>query len=259
MNKRRLAVFVEGQTELVFVREFLRQWYRFDVNVIGFSCYNLQNNEFRDSEYQYGSEESENYYMLVNVGNDNSVLSKILSRLTFLVSQGYQLVLGLRDMYSRQYIQDAGGHVINESVNQKHIEAVRDVLTVTVHGECVDFHFAIMEVEAWLLGMYDYLLFIDKRLTKDNIRESLGIDLDEDPEKTIVHPAIELGKIYHLAEKQYDKHRSDISAIMSFLTNEDFVGLINSGKCNSFKLFVKSLVGIESFSGTMLDKVPSRN
>lgn len=25
MNKRRLAVFVEGQTELIFVREFLKQ------------------------------------------------------------------------------------------------------------------------------------------------------------------------------------------------------------------------------------------
>ena len=98
MNKRRLAVFVEGQTELVFVREFLKQWYGYDTSVIGFACYNLQNNEFCDAAYQYGSEESENYFMLVNVGNDNSVLSKILSRLTYLVNQGYQLVIGLRDI-----------------------------------------------------------------------------------------------------------------------------------------------------------------
>ena len=35
MNKRRLAVFVEGQTELVFVREFLKQWYGYDASVIG--------------------------------------------------------------------------------------------------------------------------------------------------------------------------------------------------------------------------------
>lgn len=139
MNKRRLAVFVEGQTELVFVREFLKQWYVYDASVIGFSCYNLLNNEFRDAEYLYGSEDSENYFMLVNVGNDNSVLSKILSRLAYLASQGYQLVIGLRDMYSKQYIQDAGGHVIDEEVNQKHIDAVRDVLKDTENGEKVDF------------------------------------------------------------------------------------------------------------------------
>jgi hypothetical protein len=175
MNKRRLAVFVEGQTELVFVREFLKQWYGYDANVIGFACYNLQNNEFRDAEYQYGSEDSENYFMLVNVGNDNSVLSKILSRLAYLVSQGYQLVIGLRDMYSKQYVQDAGGHVIDEEVNLKHFDAVRDVLKDVENGEKVDFHFAIMEVEAWLLGMHDYLLSVDKRLTGDYIKEEIGI------------------------------------------------------------------------------------
>ena len=97
MNKRRLAAFVEGQTELVFVREFLKQWYGYDASVIGFACYSLQNNEFRDAEYQYG---------------------RILSRLAYLVSQGYQLVIGLRDMYSKQYVQDAGGHVIDEKVNR---------------------------------------------------------------------------------------------------------------------------------------------
>jgi hypothetical protein len=242
MNKRRLAVFVEGQTELVFVREFLKQWYVYDASVIGFSCYNLLNNEFRDAEYLYGSEDSENYFMLVNVGNDNSVLSKILSRLAYLASQGYQLVIGLRDMYSKQYIQDAGGHVIDEEVNQKHIDAVRDVLKDTENGEKVDFHFAIMEVEAWLLGMHDYLLSVDKRLTGDYIKEATGIDLDADPEKTIVHPAVELGRIYDLVGKQYDKHLSDIETIMSILTTDDFCKLMDSGKCNTFKTFVESLL-----------------
>lgn len=243
MNKRKLAVFVEGQTELIFVREFLKQWFSYDANIIGFACYNLQNDEFRDAAYQYGSENSENYFMLVNVGNDNSVLSKILSRLAYLVSKGYQLVIGLRDMYSRQYIQDAGGHMIDESVNQKHIDAVRDWLKDKVNGERVDFHFAIMEVEAWLMGMYDYLLSVDKRLTKEFIKESTGIDLEEDPEKTIFHPAMELNRIYALAGKQYDKHLSDIENIMSVLTTDDYVKLMDSGKCDTFKSFVESLLG----------------
>lgn len=243
MNKRKLAVFVEGQTELVFVREFLKQWYGYDANAIGFACYNLQNNEFRDVAYQYGNEDSENYFMLVNVGNDNSVLSKILSRLTYLVNQGYQLVIGLRDMYSKPYVQDAGGHVIDESVNQKHIDAVKDVLNVTANGDRVDFHFAIMEVEAWLLGMYDYLLSVDKRLTKEFIMESIGVDLEEDPEKTIFRPAVELDRIYGLAGKQYDKHLSDIETIMSILKTDDFCKLMCSGKCNTFKLFAESLLG----------------
>ena len=43
---RKVAVFVEGQTELVFVRELLAKWYDYDSKKIGFSCYNLLSNEF---------------------------------------------------------------------------------------------------------------------------------------------------------------------------------------------------------------------
>ena len=74
-------------------------------------------------------------------------------------------------------------------------------------------------------------------------KESTGIDLDADPEKTIVHPAMELGRIYDLVGKQYNKHLSDISAIMSILTTDDFCKLMDTGKCNTFKKFVESLLG----------------
>ena len=58
MNSRKLAVFVEGQTELVFVREFLKQWYGYNVSIVGFDCYNLLAKEFCDAEYRYGNEDS---------------------------------------------------------------------------------------------------------------------------------------------------------------------------------------------------------
>lgn len=188
MNSKKLAVFVEGQTELVFVREFLKQWYGYDVNIVGFDCYNLLSKEFCDAEYKYGNEDSENYFMIVNVGNDNSVLSSI--------------------------------------------------------GTFVDFHFAIMEIEAWFLGMDGFMDRLDSRLTRDFVIKNLNINLDDDPENTIFHPAAELGKIYALVDKQYDKHKSDISSIMSLLTNDDFLRLINSGKCNTFKMFAESLLGV---------------
>ena len=133
-------------------------------------------------------------------------------------------------------------HVIDKEVNQKHIDAVRDVLKGATNGEKVEFHFAIMEVEAWLLGMHDYLLSFDKRLTSDYIKDITGVDLDADPEKTIVHPAVELGKIYGLVGKQYDKNLSDIETIMSILTTDDFCKLMDSGKCHTFKMFVESLL-----------------
>ena len=122
MNKRKVAVFVEGQTELVFVREMLAKWFEYDANVIGFDCYNLLNNSFHDTSYTLGSDQSENYFMLVNVGNDNSVLSKIKARMQQLVRLNYHVVIGLRDMYSAQYIKDAKEHVIKELSTKEWIE-----------------------------------------------------------------------------------------------------------------------------------------
>lgn len=74
MNSRKLAVFVEGQTELIFVREFLKQWYNYDANTVGFDCY-----------------------------------------------------------------------------------SVKEVLSTLDNRTFVDFHFAIMEVEAWLLGIPGFI------------------------------------------------------------------------------------------------------
>lgn len=245
MNKRRLAVFVEGQTELVFVREFLKQWYCYDAERIGFDCYNLHASQFCDAEYKYGCTDSENYYMIVNVGNDNTVLTMIRKRSQYLKNKDYQLVIGLRDMYSNQYIADAGGHRIDNDICNKHVESVRSALSSFPNGELVRFHFAIMEIEAWFLGMYGFLRQVDNRLTLDNIKDGIGIDLNDDPEKTVFHPALELGKIYSLVGKKYDKHRSDISSIMASLSHDDYMGLIHSGKCSSFKVFAESLVGYE--------------
>lgn len=243
MNKRKLAVFVEGQTELVFVREFLKQWYGYDVNVVGFDCYNLRAKEFCDAEYKYGGEDSENYFMLVNVGNDNSVLSSIIGRLKFLREKDFQLVVGLRDMYSSQYVKDTKNHEIVDEVSQKHLDSVKEVLKNVEDSSFVDFHFAIMEVEAWFIGIEGFMERLDERLTPDFVHENLNINFDDDPEKMLFHPAAELGKIYALVGKQYNKHKSDISAIMSLLTNDDFLRLIHSGKCNTFKMFVESLLG----------------
>ena len=148
-------------------------------------------------------------------------------------------------MYSKQYIKDAGKHEIVETVSLRHMESVKEYLQGLENGSFVDFHFAIMEVEAWFLGMPCFLEKVDERLTAEYVLQNVGIDLENDPEKTIFHPAADLGRIYSLVGRQYDKHQSDISTIMSKLTTDDILELIDSGKCHAFKAFAESLLGLE--------------
>ena len=243
---RKVAVFVEGQTELVFVREFLLKWFVYDGNQIGFECYNLENNDTHPTAFAYGSEQSENYYLIVNVGNDNSVLSAIKTRLQLLLNKGYQVVVGLRDMYCKQYRNEVANATIKSEINELFISATNDQIAQIENGKAIKFHFAIMEVEAWLLGMPKIFSAKDNLLTIDYIKQNLSINLDCDPETTIFHPAKEMDNIYSLIGDKYDKHLSDISSIMSSLEKDDFATLIQSGKCNSFKLFAESILS-ESF------------
>ena len=242
MNKRKTAVFVEGQTELVFVRETLAKWFGYEGERLGFDCYSLQNNEFFDVAYTFGSPNSENYYMLVSVGNDNSVLSKILARMQQLKKLDYQLVIGLRDMYSSQYIMDAKERSVVPEINMRHIAATNQIIEESGEAGSIKMHFAIMEVEAWLLGMSQYLVALNEKLTPSFIKAETNIDLNEDPETSVFHPAASLDKIYRLVGKNYNKHLSDISSIMAVLEKEDIISLIHSGHCATFKSFMETLL-----------------
>lgn len=243
---RKVAVFVEGQTELVFVREFLLKWFVYDGNQIGFECYNLENNDTHPTAFAYGSERSENYYLIVNVGNDNSVLSAIKTRLQLLLNKDYQVVVGLRDMYCKQYRNEVANATIKSEINELFISATNDQIAQIENGKAIKFHFAIMEIEAWLLGMPKIFSEKNALLTTDYIKQELNLDLSTDPETTIFHPAKELENIYSLVGDTYNKHLSDISSVMASLEKQDFISLIESGKCNSFKLFAESILS-ESF------------
>ena len=105
MNKRKVAVFVEGQTELVFLRDMVMKWYDYDAGMVGFDCISLLGQASKTVPFQYGSTDSENHYLFVNVGNDNSVLSKMLGRYQSMQSKGFNLILGLRDMYNLLHLK----------------------------------------------------------------------------------------------------------------------------------------------------------
>ena len=245
MNKRKIAVFVEGQTELVFLRDMVWKWYDYNSDIVGFDCISLFGQNSKTVPFHHGSTDSENYFLFINVGNDNSVLSKMLGRFHSMRSKGFNFFLGLRDVYGRQYRELCGDAAIRQDLISKiKEEAGKQVAEVASDGT-MSLHFAVMEVEAWLLGMSSFLLKIDDRLTSEFIEGHTGIDILQDPETTYFHPAADLGRIYQSVGKSYDKHLSDISAISSALQKEDYKSLPQSGHCSSFRNFAESLLSFE--------------
>lgn len=98
---KKVAVFVEGQAELILVRELLIKMYNYQN--VGINCYNLICDNLQYTPHPYGDKTAQNYYMIVNVGNDNSVLSKIFARASGLYEKGFTKIIGLRDVYGDVY------------------------------------------------------------------------------------------------------------------------------------------------------------
>lgn len=244
MNKRKIAIFVEGETELVFVRNFLNVWYHYDTCLLGLECYKLQSNQPHPVPYAIGNRDSENFYQIIIVGNDN-IAGKMLSRAEALGRAGFSSIVGLRDMFCDAYHKHSPkGRVISQELNERFKRTVQSTIDDSglYNRSDIHIHFAIMEIEAWLLGMDNILAFIDSHLDITDVYERTGIDLSQDPEMNIYHPAVALKKLFELANKSYDKHTGDSESIISQLMRADFEQLYCSEKCRSFHSFVDAIV-----------------
>ncbi len=238
------AIFVEGQTELIFVREYLLQL--FEYQDIAIACYTLfVDTKFNPTEYAVENLSAAHFFQILNVGNDNAVLSRILNREKYLWNSGFDKIIGLRDMYSRAY-RDANpkSNKIDSQINAEFIKNSQIQLSKKAEKpENINFQYAIMEAESWILALNDCFTQLNPMLTNDFIREKLGYDLAiTDPETAFYHPAEEVEKIYHLAKMNYNKSKSDIYAIMSTTNKDSFMALFNSQKCESFKAFQRNFV-----------------
>jgi len=241
---RKIAIFVEGQTELITVREFLLR--EFNWNGIEIQCRTFyKKSDFKKVPYDVSCPNPEVHFQIINVGNDESVLTRILQREKYMWNSDYEKIIGLRDMYSKAYREDASQ--INNKVTEKFIKGAAETIKNKAKSpEKIKMCFAIMEIEAWFLGMYKVFEKLDNRLTAQYIKEQIGIDMEYvDPQTEFFHPANEMEKVYKLAGMSYDKHKGDIEAIVKHLSKDDYTYLHNSHKCNSFKIFYDSLSPLE--------------
>ncbi len=237
---RKTAVFVEGQTELIFVREFLLKV--FEYQNIDLECRTLFTDQsFLKAEYDFPNPAAAYHFQVINVGNDNSVLSRILKREQYMWNTGYERIIGLRDMYSKNYRE--ASNTIQPSVNQRFIDGIQQTIQVKAsQPDKISVCFAIMETEAWFLGLYELFEKMNNRLTVTHIHTKLDLNLAAiDPETTVFHPAKCVEEIYALADKSYDKRKGDIEAIASLLEKQDFFTLQARDVCASFNLFFEKI------------------
>ena len=150
------------------------------------------------------------YFLIVDVGNDEKVLSAIRERESHLLAKGYAKVIGLRDMYSEAYEKRSGGRIRDE-VTAEFIRGSRETIEAMTEPDRVCVHFAIMEIEAWLLLMHNIFQRMHESLSCEHIRRKAGYDLASlDPETSFYRPSQKLKEVLALVGVPYRKSKKDL-------------------------------------------------
>lgn len=240
----KIAVYVEGQTELIFLCHFLRKWFDNDPTEVCIRYWELSGVRRIKHDLSFGDTNSKRIYTIINAGNDNKSLSEAIKRAPIQRNNGFDKVLVLRDMLSKSYDDNNKliPHDIDPLLNKKFIDSAQKAIDDRGINGFVYCHFAIMELESWLLGMGWFLQKVDPILTQEYLKSSkLRLDLNKDPEISLYRPAKKLRKIYSHIGSLYRKREDEIISIMNLLEKLDFTALLLSGKCNSFSDFVYNL------------------
>ncbi len=228
---KKLAIFVEGLTEQILVRQMLQAV--LDRNKIAIQTVKITGGHnvrmsFTVMKAAHLDRQTDYYVLIYDCGGESNVKSYMLARRQKLVSSGYQMILGLRDVYPTFERKDVRKlrKGLNQQLPQKRARTY--------------IHLAIMETEAWFLGEFHHLRRVSGILTPEYVEKRLGFNPRTGDIEGREHPTRDLKAVYHLAGHDYTKKKDRLNSIVSKLDFQYFT----HGLCErmpSLDQFVKEL------------------
>jgi hypothetical protein len=222
MTPKKIACFVEGQTEQIFVERLFQE-------IAGYKKISIETCKFQGGKanriiqlLKLSTIKNAPFFVLLyDCGNDAHVVSDIRKQHQSLIKNGYEKILGLRDLYP-----------IPLGTKEKIETGIRGFLKpLQKIGVPISVILAVMEVEAWFLAEWNYLAKLDNRLTCDFILQKCGLDLRIIDTEQRARPSQDLDEIYRLVSRNYDKSEKTSQEIINNLDYEIlYLHLVNSVK-----------------------------
>ena len=231
MTQKKIACFVEGQTEQLFVERLFQE-------IAGYKKISIETYKFQGGKanriiqpLKLSTIKNAPFFVLLyDCGNDAHVVSDIRKQHQSLTKKGYEKILGLRDLYPKPLGK------------KEEIETgIRGILRpLQKIGVPISVILAVMEIEAWFLAEWHYFDKLDSRLTPDFILQELNLDLINTDVEKRPHPTEDLKDIYRLVSRKYDKNEKASQEIINNLDYEFlYVDLVKS--VNQLKRFIDEI------------------
>lgn len=201
MNK--LAVFVEGYTEVKFMMKLVEE-------IAGQGRVLIEHREIRGGGKDSGIRrtmaritaagphtDQRHFILIMDCGGDQQVKTRIIEEHENLTKAGYARIIGLRD--------------VRPTFSYAEIPRLERGLRQYIKTSLipVDFVLAVMEIEAWFLAETTHFTRIDPAITVAAIKSTLGFDPENDDLQQRPNPAEDLHHCYAIAGKSYRKARAE--------------------------------------------------
>lgn len=237
---KRIAIITEGQTEYIFIREFILRI--IDPSKLSFTCVKL-NSYRREHVRSYSCPTPEVHFEIINVQNDDRVLNYIKQVEKAFIEEGlYDGIIGLRDMYSKEYAKQSPGR-INDDITKQEKERHNSLIRSMTYNDRIKLYYGVMEIEAWFLSMHRIFPKIHPNLSVQYIEAHLGYDLSIiDPQIEFFQPSKQINEVFNLCGWIYDKHLSDSEKITSKMEVSDFDVATENNRCSSFGIFYQDFI-----------------
>lgn len=193
---RRMAIFVEGYTEVSFTERLIRELAgkrNIAVEAVRISGGSQAPKQYVQLHATGVSPDNSHYFLIYDCRGETQVAARIRQEHESLTKKGYQSILGLRDVrpsYTREKIPELQRMV---QFGQRTKLAPLEIL------------FSIMEVEAWFLAEDTHFSRIDQSLNPQRIAAELGFTPGRDDMTERDHPAKDLDDCYRLVGQEYKK------------------------------------------------------
>ncbi|MCF8224832.1 MAG: hypothetical protein K9J30_03020 [Bacteroidales bacterium] len=228
---KRIAIFVEGQTEQILVRRMLETVMakkNIAIQTMRITGGHNVRMSFTVLHAAQTKREADFYVLIYDCGGETNVKSYMLAQRQSLLDKGYTCIIGLRDVYPN-FTHDQIPKLkkgLNYQLSQK--------------GAVTHIFLAVMETEAWFLGEYRHFLKVSSKLTPEYIESQLGFNPRRDNMELREAPAFDLKHVYRLVNHDYIKKRNKINSIVSKLDFDFFTHKL-SETMSSLGYFVRQL------------------
>jgi Domain of unknown function (DUF4276) len=204
---KKLAFFVEGQTERAFVEQLIREMVnRRRLRILAFRAAGGKKSP-RTIKLIHSTRpgpDQEFQVQIVESQNDERVGSDVRDNYDNLVRHGFSTIIAIRDVYP---------------LPSTDIPMLRRALRYKLPTKPIDpvFVLAIMEIEAWFLSDYRHYERIHSSLTLSRIKTAFGFDPSSDDMQLLPCPHNQLHAIYQLAGHRYRKRAKQVARTVKCL------------------------------------------